>query len=82
MVTPRSDQQLRAQSDEQFPERAPFVERVLDVVARIPRGKVMSYGDIAEYLAPAEEAPIPTTEEPPLAEEVEAGRTRTRKRSE
>ena len=23
----------------------------LDVVARIPRGKVMSYGDIAEYLA-------------------------------
>ncbi|GII66585.1 hypothetical protein Skr01_66700 [Sphaerisporangium krabiense] len=28
----------------------PFAERVLDVVERIPPGKVMSYGDIAEYL--------------------------------
>ena len=28
----------------------PFAERVLEVVARIPRGKVMSYGDVAEYL--------------------------------
>jgi methylated-DNA-protein-cysteine methyltransferase related protein len=27
-----------------------FAEQVLEVVARIPRGKVMSYGDIAEYL--------------------------------
>jgi alkylated DNA nucleotide flippase Atl1 len=27
-----------------------FDELVLDVVARIPPGKVMSYGDIAEYL--------------------------------
>jgi alkylated DNA nucleotide flippase Atl1 len=27
-----------------------FVEQVLAVVARIPSGKVMSYGDIAEYL--------------------------------
>jgi alkylated DNA nucleotide flippase Atl1 len=27
-----------------------FARRVLDVVDRIPRGKVMSYGDIAEYL--------------------------------
>ena len=30
--------------------RTGFVERVLDVVALIPRGKVMSYGDIVEYL--------------------------------
>ncbi|RBQ18445.1 cysteine methyltransferase [Spongiactinospora rosea] len=29
----------------------PFAERVLDVVERIPSGMVMSYGDIAEYLA-------------------------------
>ncbi|HLU73051.1 MAG TPA: MGMT family protein [Nonomuraea sp.] len=28
----------------------PYAERVLDVVDRIPPGKVMSYGDIAEYL--------------------------------
>src|SRR5690349_18841901 len=27
-----------------------FAEQVLDVVRRIPPGKVMSYGDIAEYL--------------------------------
>jgi len=28
----------------------PFAERVLDVVERIPPARVMSYGDIAEYL--------------------------------
>lgn len=28
----------------------PFAERVLAVVALVPRGRVMSYGDIAEYL--------------------------------
>ena len=27
-----------------------FAERVLEVVERIPPGRVMSYGDIAEYL--------------------------------
>ena len=27
-----------------------FAERVLDVVERIPPGKVMSYGDVAEFL--------------------------------
>jgi O-6-methylguanine DNA methyltransferase len=27
-----------------------FAQRVLDVVDRIPRGKVMSYGDVAEFL--------------------------------
>ena len=37
-------------SNDSFPDRPPFVERVLDTVSRIPRGKVMSYGDIAEYL--------------------------------
>ena len=31
-------------------ERLPYDERVLDVVAAIPAGKVMSYGDIAELL--------------------------------
>ncbi len=31
-------------------EPTPFAERVLGVVARIPRGAVMSYGDVAEYL--------------------------------
>ena len=28
----------------------PFAERVLEVVERIPPGRVMSYGDIAEFL--------------------------------
>jgi alkylated DNA nucleotide flippase Atl1 len=31
-------------------EPTPFAERVLGVVALIPRGRVMSYGDVAEYL--------------------------------
>ncbi len=31
-------------------EPTEFAEQVLDVVARIPRGRVMAYGDIAEYL--------------------------------
>lgn len=29
----------------------PYAELVLDAVARIPRGRVMSYGDVAEYVA-------------------------------
>lgn len=29
----------------------PYAERVLDLVECIPPGKVMSYGDIAEFLA-------------------------------
>lgn len=28
----------------------PFAQRVLDVVALIPPGRVMTYGDVAEYL--------------------------------
>jgi methylated-DNA-protein-cysteine methyltransferase-like protein len=28
----------------------PYAAQVLDVVERIPRGRVMSYGDVAEYL--------------------------------
>ncbi|MFF4412751.1 MGMT family protein [Streptosporangium sp. NPDC001559] len=28
----------------------PYAERVLDLVERIPAGRVMAYGDIAEYL--------------------------------
>jgi methylated-DNA-protein-cysteine methyltransferase related protein len=28
----------------------PYAARVLDIVERIPRGKVMSYGDVAEYV--------------------------------
>ncbi len=31
-------------------EPTPYVERVLDLVERIPPGRVMSYGDVAEYL--------------------------------
>lgn len=31
-------------------EPTPFAERVLDAVRLIPRGRVMSYGDIAEYV--------------------------------
>jgi alkylated DNA nucleotide flippase Atl1 len=35
------------------PEVPDFAARVLDVVEAIPAGKVMSYGDIAEYLGEA-----------------------------
>jgi len=28
----------------------PYARRVLDAVERIPRGRVMSYGDVAEYV--------------------------------
>lgn len=31
-------------------DRETFAERVLEVVMRIPRGRVMSYGDIAEFI--------------------------------
>jgi alkylated DNA nucleotide flippase Atl1 len=31
-------------------EVTPFARLVLDLVERIPRGKVMAYGDVAEYL--------------------------------
>jgi alkylated DNA nucleotide flippase Atl1 len=31
-------------------DRDTFAERVLEVVERIPRGRVMSYGDIAEFI--------------------------------
>lgn len=34
-------------TDDRLP---PFAERVLHLVEQIPPGKVMSYGDIAEYL--------------------------------
>ena len=33
-------------------ERQDFFERVWDVVAQIPPGKVTTYGDIAEHLGP------------------------------
>jgi alkylated DNA nucleotide flippase Atl1 len=34
------------------PDPAEYVEAVLELVDRIPPGRVMSYGAIAEYLAP------------------------------
>jgi alkylated DNA nucleotide flippase Atl1 len=42
-VTPRFEPQLRT-------EMSDFASRVLDVAESIPPGRVMSYGDIAEYL--------------------------------
>lgn len=33
-----------------FASLSPFAKRVLDAVDRIPRGRVMSYGDVAEYV--------------------------------
>ncbi|WP_018381755.1 MGMT family protein [Wenjunlia vitaminophila] len=32
------------------PELPDFAERVLDVIDRIPTGRVMTFGDVAEYL--------------------------------
>lgn len=37
----------------------PIAERVLDLVARIPPGRVMAYGDVAACLADAEVADAP-----------------------
>jgi alkylated DNA nucleotide flippase Atl1 len=34
-----------------MPGIPPYAERVREVVALIPAGRVMSYGDVAEYLA-------------------------------
>lgn len=34
----------------EIPEPPPFAQRVLDVVDAIPAGRVMAYGDIAEFL--------------------------------
>ena len=45
---------MNARSADQTPESPPlddFASHVLDVVDSIPAGRVMSYGDIAEYLA-------------------------------
>ena len=42
MFAPRLPTVSREQSD--------YARAVLDVVALIPRGKVMTYGDVAEYL--------------------------------
>lgn len=39
----------------------PYAERVLDVVRRIPRGRVMSYGDVAEYLGAGGPRAVGTT---------------------
>ena len=36
-----------------------FVSHVLDVVDSIPPGRVMSYGDIAEYVGDAQEVQVP-----------------------
>ena len=33
-----------------MPGITPYAASVLDVVQRIPRGRVMTYGDVAEYL--------------------------------
>ena len=40
-----------AMSDEAAGAIGEYADRVLDVVEQIPAGRVMSYGDIAEYLA-------------------------------
>ena len=39
-----------ATADDQEDRAAEFTQRVLDVVEAIPPGRVMAYGDIAEYL--------------------------------
>ena len=36
-----------------------FASQVLDVVDSIPPGRVISYGDIAEYLAAGARGPVP-----------------------
>ncbi|MFD3451574.1 MGMT family protein [Streptomyces sp. NPDC058691] len=38
------------ETDDGAPELPAYAERVLDVAERIPPGKVMTYGDVAEWL--------------------------------
>jgi alkylated DNA nucleotide flippase Atl1 len=40
----------RAETGAAAPPLGDFASRVLDVAEAIPRGRVMSYGDVAEYL--------------------------------
>jgi alkylated DNA nucleotide flippase Atl1 len=40
----------QAETGAAAPPLGDFASRVLDVVEAIPRGRVMSYGDVAEYL--------------------------------
>ncbi|MDQ2815982.1 MAG: MGMT family protein [Actinomycetota bacterium] len=49
MTSPSSDPV--PSSDSAAPPAGDFASAVLDVVDSIPPGRVMSYGDIAEYLA-------------------------------
>jgi len=56
-MTPRPDDRARTSGQPSAVDHSPgppplddFASRVLDVVDSIPPGRVMSYGDIAEYL--------------------------------
>ncbi|MCB5169335.1 MGMT family protein [Streptomyces bambusae] len=42
-------------SDAVLPELPEYAERVLEVAERIPPGRVMTYGDVAEWLAQEDE---------------------------
>ena len=51
---------MRRVSIEQPPgELPPFAELVLELTERIPAGRVLTYGDVAEYLAGEESEAIP-----------------------
>ncbi|AXI79342.1 DNA-binding protein [Peterkaempfera bronchialis] len=43
-----------AVGESEGPTIPPFAERVLELAERIPPGKVMTYGDVAEFLASEE----------------------------
>ncbi|CAM5555514.1 6-O-methylguanine DNA methyltransferase [Streptomyces xanthochromogenes] len=46
----RMSQEQRDRADEAPPGLPEYAERVLDVAERIPPGRVMTYGDVAEWL--------------------------------
>jgi alkylated DNA nucleotide flippase Atl1 len=46
-----SEQSLPQDAHPEYPDALPeYAERVLDVAERIPPGRVMTYGDVAEWL--------------------------------
>ncbi len=54
------DTMPRVSTEEPSDELPPFAELVLELTERIPAGRVMTYGDVAEYLAGEESEAIPS----------------------
>jgi alkylated DNA nucleotide flippase Atl1 len=59
VVSVPCDTMPRVSADESLGELPPFAELVLELTERIPPGRVLTYGDVAEYLAGEEDQVLP-----------------------